>query len=424
MRLTWCELSPQDQQSGPRRPSRVAGERSPQPGSSMSRTNSSRVVTCGTVPNVRPRQLRATPADGAAARLIECTIAARPYPGRDAPPHARLVCARQHCARRIGRACALTGVSALHGETRTNFGSTDGGDQCFDSDSIHTVGVGPGPATESQLHRTHRPARPAASAAQPRRSHRSPAACPPGPRGVGKTQLAVEYAYRESENYRGRLVDPRRSTGAGQSLARRLAPRLGLTGIPRDRQEDAVAAVIDALRRGDPYSRWLLIFDNADQPESIREFFPAGQPHGHVLVTSRNRRWLGEAETVEVDVFSRPESLEFLQRRVTGIEDKDAGLAGGGTGRPAVGARTGRRPSVRDRHVRRRVPRPRWRRPRRGSWPRTRRRTIRYRSRPHGTCPCPSCRARCPSHWSSFVAAPSSGRSRSPANCSSTARER
>ena len=144
--------------------------------------------------------------------------------------------------------------------------------------------------------------------------------------GVGKTQLAVEYAYRESENYQVVWWIPADQPALVKASLAGLAPRLGLTGIPRDRQEDAVAAVIDALRRGDPYSRWLLIFDNADQPESIREFFPAGQPHGHVLVTSRNHRWLGEAETVEVDVFSRPESLEFLQRRVTGIEDKDAGL--------------------------------------------------------------------------------------------------
>jgi hypothetical protein len=32
--------------------------------------------------------------------------------------------------------------------------------------------------------------------------------------------------------------------------------------------------VVDTLRRGDPYSRWLLIFDNAANPEGIHIDFP------------------------------------------------------------------------------------------------------------------------------------------------------
>ncbi|WP_226933257.1 MULTISPECIES: hypothetical protein [Parafrankia] len=41
-------------------------------------------------------------------------------------------------------------------------------------------------------------------------------------------------------------------------------------------------------------------------------------PHGpgQVLVTSRNRRWQSIVDMIEVDVFDRRESLEFLDRRV------------------------------------------------------------------------------------------------------------
>ena len=78
--------------------------------------------------------------------------------------------------------------------------------------------------------------------------------------------------------------------------------------------EDAANAVLDALRRGEPYDRWLLIFDNADQPDDIRDVIPQGP--GHVLITSRNHRWEGVVDAVPVDVFTREESVAFLNKRV------------------------------------------------------------------------------------------------------------
>ncbi|MFD0857031.1 FxSxx-COOH system tetratricopeptide repeat protein, partial [Actinomadura adrarensis] len=87
--------------------------------------------------------------------------------------------------------------------------------------------------------------------------------------------------------------------------------------------EDAAEAVLDALRRGDPYDSWLLIFDNADQPEELNDILPRGP--GHVLITSRNHRWAGVVDTIAVDVFTRDESIEFLSKRVArGISADDA----------------------------------------------------------------------------------------------------
>src|SRR5437016_5846442 len=88
--------------------------------------------------------------------------------------------------------------------------------------------------------------------------------------GVGKTQLAIEYAYRYASHYQVVWWVPADQTALVRATLAALAPRLGITGLVPGRVEEAVSAVLDSLRRGDPYDRWLLVFDNADQPESIR----------------------------------------------------------------------------------------------------------------------------------------------------------
>lgn len=138
--------------------------------------------------------------------------------------------------------------------------------------------------------------------------------------GVGKTQIAVEYAYRYQSEYE--LIW---WVGADQGVLLRsalaaLAPKLGLREASISGIDDAVVDVLDALRRGEPYSNWLLIFDNAEQPEDLIDLIPQGP--GHVLITSRNHLWASRVDTVEVNVFDRAESKEFLVKRVRGAIDQ------------------------------------------------------------------------------------------------------
>lgn len=134
--------------------------------------------------------------------------------------------------------------------------------------------------------------------------------------GIGKTQIAVEYIYRNKQRYDVIWwVQATRSTQIRKSLTE-LAQRLKL---PESEETlTAVPAVLEALRIGVPHNRWLLVFDSAEDPEIVRQFFPQGMPdkvHGHILVTSRNPSWTGDAQPLEVAVFDRAESKQLLSAR-------------------------------------------------------------------------------------------------------------
>ncbi|MFJ4470006.1 FxSxx-COOH system tetratricopeptide repeat protein [Streptomyces sp. NPDC089424] len=139
--------------------------------------------------------------------------------------------------------------------------------------------------------------------------------------GVGKTQLAIEYAYRHQAEFDIVWWIPAERPGQiGQALVE-LAQRLGL--VTTTEANIAGPAVREALREGRPYARWLLIFDNADNPEQVRHYFPQGG-NGTILVTSRNRRWGQVGGSLEVDVFTREESKELLRRSGPPLRDGEA----------------------------------------------------------------------------------------------------
>ncbi|MDT0541937.1 MULTISPECIES: FxSxx-COOH system tetratricopeptide repeat protein [Streptomyces] len=143
--------------------------------------------------------------------------------------------------------------------------------------------------------------------------------------GVGKSQLALEYVYRHASRYDVVWWIPaERPTQIAQALVE-LAQRLRLPVTSE--AITAVPAVLEALRTGNPYGNWLLVFDNAESPESVQEFFPSspeGGPSGSILVTSRNPQWNTLAHPLEVDVFERSESIQLLQRRNPDLPEEEA----------------------------------------------------------------------------------------------------
>ncbi|MFF1460424.1 FxSxx-COOH system tetratricopeptide repeat protein [Streptomyces sp. NPDC058330] len=139
--------------------------------------------------------------------------------------------------------------------------------------------------------------------------------------GVGKSQIAVEYVYRHSGEFNVIWWIPAEQENLILGALADLARSLGLEVGPQ--ANAAVPAVREALRTGKPFDNWLLVFDNAEDIESVRSYFPNGGP-GKIIVTSRNREWERVATPLSVDVFDRDESIALLQRRARGLSTGDA----------------------------------------------------------------------------------------------------
>lgn len=129
--------------------------------------------------------------------------------------------------------------------------------------------------------------------------------------GVGKTQLATEYAYRHASDYE--LVWWVRSEEPAR-LASDYAGLAGALGLP---EKDATeqSAAIEAVRRWlEQNGGWLLVFDNVPGRQDVRDYLPQGGT-GHVIITSRDPIWSGVASPLAVQVWPRGESIKFLVNR-------------------------------------------------------------------------------------------------------------
>ncbi|WP_322751206.1 MULTISPECIES: FxSxx-COOH system tetratricopeptide repeat protein, partial [unclassified Frankia] len=141
--------------------------------------------------------------------------------------------------------------------------------------------------------------------------------------GVGKTQLAVEYAYRHARDYDLVWWVPAEDPGSMVAALAQLADRCGVAVAGT--AEESARVVVGLLGQGRRYRRWLLVLDNATEPDDpFGVLAAAAVGGGHVLVTSRDGRWSRLAGTVEVDVLPRGDAVRLLRGHVSAVGDADA----------------------------------------------------------------------------------------------------
>ena len=131
--------------------------------------------------------------------------------------------------------------------------------------------------------------------------------------GKGKTSLTREFAYRYKAEYDlvwwVRASEPATLAMDYSDLAAKL-------DLPQKDSADQ-NAIVDAVKYWlEQNQKWLLIFDNAQEPEVIERFLPQGGC-GHVIITSRNPNWASLAHPRDVEVFKPKEAIEFMLKRTS-----------------------------------------------------------------------------------------------------------
>ena len=133
--------------------------------------------------------------------------------------------------------------------------------------------------------------------------------------GIGKTQLALEYAYRHQKSYHDIFwahADTEDSLMASYVL---LAGLLHLPEYEEADQNKVKEAVEHWLRK---HTRWLLILDNMEDLNLLQQFVPVDR-QGAVLLTTRQQVTEPAAQALELELFPENDAILFLLKRTKAL---------------------------------------------------------------------------------------------------------
>jgi tetratricopeptide (TPR) repeat protein len=134
--------------------------------------------------------------------------------------------------------------------------------------------------------------------------------------GVGKTQIALEYAYRHALEYSAIFWITAETDEHVIASLLRVADALGVAQPDEARQQHVVTTVQHWLAT---HSQWLLIWDNLEDLDLLSRFLPTSR-RGANLLTTRQQALGTLAHGMDLSPMEQEESMLFLVRRAKVLE--------------------------------------------------------------------------------------------------------
>jgi len=138
--------------------------------------------------------------------------------------------------------------------------------------------------------------------------------------GVGKTQLALQYIHHSKHSY------TLRAWFASENLDQLKQQYIEFAKILGYKEEKP------SIKTALPYIKgwflknpgWLLVYDNVNSYEEIKEFLP--ENGGDIILTTRHQKWPSGFKILDIDVMNEEESIGLIQslirRRIIETERK------------------------------------------------------------------------------------------------------
>lgn len=136
--------------------------------------------------------------------------------------------------------------------------------------------------------------------------------------GMGKSELAITFANKNAQNY----IVTRWLNTEGENLRLEFDQITRELGIDtKDMEHEQLIKTVHRHLLEIP--KYLLIFDNADTAQSIKQYLPKEANEGqHILITSRSDHW--QCKHISLDQFTKKEALLYINSKLPNTSQEEA----------------------------------------------------------------------------------------------------